>query len=48
MNYCEEINCGYYLKEYWEDSPSCHFKGWWKAPCEENDDVSIDDYVEEE
>lgn len=48
MSYCEQINCGYYWKEEGEDFPSCHFEGWWKAPCEENDDMSIDDYEEEE
>lgn len=48
MNYCEEINCGYYWAEEWEVFPSCHFVGWWGAPCEENDYVSDDDYDEEE
>lgn len=48
MSYCEEINCGYYYKENGKEFPSCHFEGWWVAPCEENDYVSIDDYEEEE
>lgn len=48
MNYCEEINCGYYWAEEWEVFPSCHFVGWWGAPCEENDYVSDDDYEENE
>lgn len=50
MSYCEEINCCYYYKEDWEPFPSCHFMGWWwwEAPCEENDDMRIDNYEEEE
>lgn len=38
MSYCEEINCGYYWKEEWEDFPSCHFNDFgFLAPCEEEE-----------
>lgn len=37
MSYCERSNCGYYWKEEWEDFPTCHFEGWWTAPCEADD-----------
>ena len=44
MVYCDSINCGYWYKGKDDDFPCCHFEGWWKPPCEENDYVSDDDY----
>ena len=37
MNLCADINCGYYWQDEGEDYPSCHFDGFGKAPCEEDD-----------
>ena len=34
---CADSNCGYYWQDVGEDYPSCHFEGFGKAPCEEDD-----------
>ena len=34
---CADSNCGYYWQEEGEDYPRCHFDGYGKAPCEEDD-----------
>lgn len=34
---CADSNCGYYWQDADEDYPSCHFEGFGKAPCEEDD-----------
>ena len=34
---CADSNCGYYWQEEGEDYPHCHFDGYGKAPCEEDD-----------
>lgn len=34
---CADSNCGYYWQDADEDYPSCHFDGFGKAPCEEDD-----------
>ena len=42
---CSE--CNYYWQDKDDDYPRCHFKGWQKPPCEENEYISDDDYEEE-
>ena len=37
MSTCADSNCGYYYKKEGEDYPRCHFDGFGKAPCEEDD-----------
>ena len=38
MNYCDEINCGYYYKTEEDDFPCCHFPDDdYPAPCEVDD-----------
>jgi hypothetical protein len=37
MSECAISNCGYYWQEEGEDYPRCHFDGFGKAPCEEDD-----------
>ena len=37
MSECEKRNCGYYYQLPDEDYPCCHFDGFGKAPCEEDD-----------
>lgn len=37
MSECERSNCGYFWKDEDEDYPRCHFDGFGKAPCEEDD-----------
>ena len=34
---CADSNCGYYWQDEDEDYPTCHFDGFGKAPCEEDD-----------
>ena len=34
---CADSNCGYYWQDPDEDYPRCHFDGFGKAPCEEDD-----------
>jgi hypothetical protein len=34
---CADSNCGYYWKDENDDFPRCHFDGFGKAPCEEDD-----------
>ena len=34
---CADSGCGYYWQEEGEDYPRCHFDGFGKAPCEEDD-----------
>lgn len=34
---CADSNCGYYWQDADEDYPRCHFDGFGKAPCEEDD-----------
>lgn len=34
---CADSNCGYYWQDENEDYPRCHFDGFGKAPCEEDD-----------
>ena len=34
---CADSNCGYYWQDEDEDYPRCHFDGFGKAPCEEDD-----------
>ncbi len=47
---CADSNCGYYWQEEDEDYPRCHFDGFGKAPCEEedwdNEPLDDDDYCE--
>lgn len=37
MATCANSNCGYYWKDADDDYPCCHFDGFGKAPCEEDD-----------
>ncbi len=37
MSRCADSNCGYYWQDENEDYPRCHFDGFGKAPCEEDD-----------
>ena len=37
MSECAISNCGYYWQDEDEDYPRCHFDGFGKAPCEEDD-----------
>ena len=37
MSECAISNCGHYWQEEGEDYPRCHFDGFGKAPCEEDD-----------
>ena len=34
---CADSGCGYYWQDEDEDYPRCHFDGFGKAPCEEDD-----------
>jgi hypothetical protein len=34
---CADSNCGYYWQDEDDDYPRCHFDGYGKAPCEEDD-----------
>ena len=34
---CADSNCGYYWQGEDDDYPRCHFDGYGKAPCEEDD-----------
>ena len=34
---CADSNCGYYWQDEDDDYPRCHFDGFGKAPCEEDD-----------
>ena len=34
---CADSNCGYYWQDADEEYPRCHFDGFGKAPCEEDD-----------
>lgn len=40
---CEARNCGYYYTSEDEEYPRCHFYGYGKAPCEEEDDYYEND-----
>ena len=34
---CASSNCGYYWQDGDDDFPCCHFDGFGKSPCEEDD-----------
>jgi hypothetical protein len=34
---CADSGCGYYWQDEDDDYPRCHFDGYGKAPCEEDD-----------
>ena len=34
---CADSNCEYYWQDEDDDYPCCHFDGFGKAPCEEDD-----------
>ena len=34
---CADSGCGYYWQDADEEYPRCHFDGFGKAPCEEDD-----------
>jgi hypothetical protein len=34
---CADSGCGYYWQDEDDDYPCCHFDGYGKAPCEEDD-----------
>lgn len=34
---CADSGCGYYWQDEDDDYPHCHFDGFGKAPCEEDD-----------
>ena len=34
---CADSGCGYYWQDEDDDYPRCHFDGFGKAPCEEDD-----------
>lgn len=43
---CADSGCGYYWQDEGDEYPRCHFDGFGKAPCEEDD--WDDDPAEEE
>ena len=45
---CADSGCGYYWQDADDDYPRCHFDGFGKAPCEEDDwDAETEDTDEE-
>lgn len=45
MSTCASSNCGYYWQDENDDYPRCHFDGFGKAPCEEDDWDEPDRYT---